>query len=117
VALRQVFFEHFGFPCQFSLNRLLCTHDLSSGAGTVGQLVIDVPSGLSLTLPQETRERERRLGNNWMREFARCSAIFKKYLHCVLAARIFTVHFVVCTLTVKIKIRAGFDMSDRTIPL
>jgi hypothetical protein len=28
-----------------------------------------------------------------------------------------TVDFVVCTLTVKKKIRAGFDMSDRTIPL
>jgi hypothetical protein len=25
--------------------------------------------------------------------------------------------FVVCTLAVKKKIRAGFDMSDRTIPL
>jgi hypothetical protein len=45
------------------------------------------------------------------------SAIFKKYLHCVLAARILTVDFVVCTLAVKKKIMAGFDMSDRTIPL
>jgi hypothetical protein len=45
------------------------------------------------------------------------SAIFKKYLQCVLAARIFTVEFVVCTLAAKKKIRAGFDMSDRTIPL
>jgi hypothetical protein len=27
------------------------------------------------------------------------------------------VDFVVCTLAVKKKIRAGFDMSDRTIPL
>jgi hypothetical protein len=27
------------------------------------------------------------------------------------------VYFVVCTLAVKKKIRAGFDMSDRTIPL
>jgi hypothetical protein len=38
-------------------------------------------------------------------------------LQCVLAARILTVNFVVCTLTVKKNIRAGFDMSDRTIPL
>jgi hypothetical protein len=46
------------------------------------------------------------------------SAIFKKYLQCVLAARILTVDFVVCTLAVeKKKIRAGFDMLDRTIPL
>jgi hypothetical protein len=37
-------------------------------------------------------------------------------LQCVLAAKILTVYFVVCTLVVK-KIRAGFDMSDRTIPL
>jgi hypothetical protein len=38
-------------------------------------------------------------------------------LQCVLAAKILTVYFVVCTLVVKKKIRAGFDMSDRTIPL
>jgi hypothetical protein len=38
-------------------------------------------------------------------------------LQCVLAAKILTVYFVVCTLAVKKKIMAGFDMSDRTIPL
>jgi hypothetical protein len=38
-------------------------------------------------------------------------------LQCVLAARILTVDFVVCTLAVKKQIRAGFDMSDGTIPL
>jgi hypothetical protein len=41
----------------------------------------------------------------------------KKYLQCILAARILIVDFVVCTLAVKKKIRAGFDMSDQTIPL
>jgi hypothetical protein len=38
-------------------------------------------------------------------------------LQCVLAAKILTVDFVVCILAVKKKIRAGFDMSDQTIPL
>jgi hypothetical protein len=38
-------------------------------------------------------------------------------LQWVLAAKILAVDFVVCTLAVKKKIRAGFDMSDRTIPL
>jgi hypothetical protein len=52
VALWQVFSEYFGFPCQFSSHRMLHTH-LSSGAGTIGQTVADVPSGLSLTPPQE----------------------------------------------------------------
>jgi hypothetical protein len=57
VALGQVFSEYFGFPCEFSFHRLLHTHhDLSSGAGTIGQLVADVPSGLSLTPPQETNK-------------------------------------------------------------
>jgi hypothetical protein len=42
------------FPCQFSFHRLLQIHHLSSGAGTIGQLVADVPSGLTLTPPQET---------------------------------------------------------------
>jgi hypothetical protein len=55
VALGQVFFEYFSFPCQFSYHRLLHTHYLSSGAGTIGQLVADVPSGLSLTQLQDAK--------------------------------------------------------------
>jgi hypothetical protein len=39
VALRQVFSEYFSFLCQFSFHRLLQTHHLSSGAGTIGQIV------------------------------------------------------------------------------
>jgi hypothetical protein len=39
------------------LHRLLHTHHLSSVAGTIGQLVADVPSGLSLTPPQETKKK------------------------------------------------------------
>jgi hypothetical protein len=34
----------------------------------------------------------------------------------VLAVRILIVDFVVCTLAVEKKNRAGFDLSDRTIP-
>jgi hypothetical protein len=50
VAPGQVFSEYFGFPCQFSSHRLFhIHHQLSSGPGTTGQLVADVPSGLSLT--------------------------------------------------------------------
>jgi hypothetical protein len=44
----------FGFPCQFLSHRLLHTHHLSTGAGTRGQFVSDVPSELILTPPQET---------------------------------------------------------------
>jgi hypothetical protein len=58
VALGQVFSEYFCFPCQFSFHRLLHTHHLSTGAGTIGQMVADVPSGLSLTPPQETKKRK-----------------------------------------------------------
>jgi hypothetical protein len=54
VALGKVFSFYFGFPCQFLFHRLLHTHHLSSGAGTIGQLVAVVPSGLSLTPHQET---------------------------------------------------------------
>jgi hypothetical protein len=53
VVLGQVFAEYFGFPCQFSFHRLLHTHHLPSGAGTIGQTVAAVVSGLSLTPPQE----------------------------------------------------------------
>jgi hypothetical protein len=47
VALGKVFSEYFGFPCQFSFHLLLHTQHLSSGAGTICQVVADVPSGLS----------------------------------------------------------------------
>jgi hypothetical protein len=57
VALGQVFFEYFGFVCELSFRQMLHTH-LSSGAGTIGQLVADVPSGLSLTPPQETKKQK-----------------------------------------------------------
>jgi hypothetical protein len=39
--------------------RLLHIHHLSSEAGTIGQLVADVPSGLSLTPLQETEKTTR----------------------------------------------------------
>jgi hypothetical protein len=52
----KVFSEYFGFPYQSSFHRLLHTHDLSSGAGTICQLVADVPSGVSLTPPQEKKK-------------------------------------------------------------
>jgi hypothetical protein len=57
VALGQDFSEYFGFSRQFSFHRLFhIHHHLSSGAGTVGQLVADIPSGLSLTSPQEIKK-------------------------------------------------------------
>jgi hypothetical protein len=42
---------------------------------------------------------------------------FKKILAMRISSKILTVDFVVCILAVKKKIRAGFDMSDWTIPL
>jgi hypothetical protein len=58
VEMGQVFSEYFGFPCQFSFHPLLhIHHHLSSGAGTIDQLMADVPNGLSLTPPQETKKK------------------------------------------------------------
>jgi hypothetical protein len=58
VALGQVFSEYCGFPCH-SFHRLLHTHHHpSSGAGTIGQTVATIPSGLSLTSPQETKKKK-----------------------------------------------------------
>jgi hypothetical protein len=58
MTLGKVFSEYFGFPCQLSVPRLLHTHHLSSGAGTIGQLMADVPSGLSLTPPPRNPTRK-----------------------------------------------------------
>jgi hypothetical protein len=55
----QVFFEDFGFPCQFSFHLQLHTHRLSSGAGTIGQFVADVPSAFNLTPPQGIKKRKK----------------------------------------------------------
>jgi hypothetical protein len=68
VALGQVFTEYFSFSCQFAFHRLLHTHHhLSSGAGTIGQTVAAVPSGLILT--QEEEEE----GTKWVKtEFLGC---------------------------------------------
>jgi hypothetical protein len=56
VALVERFSEYFSFPCKFSFHRLLHIHHLSSGAGTLGQSVADIPSGLGLTPPQEAKK-------------------------------------------------------------
>jgi hypothetical protein len=48
-ALGQVFYEYFGFPCQFVFHRLLHNHHLLSGAGTIDQTVAAVLTGISLT--------------------------------------------------------------------
>jgi hypothetical protein len=56
VALGQVFSEYFGLPWHFSFHLLHILH-LSSGAGTIGQVVADVPSGLSLTPPHPKKKK------------------------------------------------------------
>jgi hypothetical protein len=57
VALGQVLSEYFGFPCQFLFHETLHPH-LSSGAGTMGPLVADVPSGLTLNPPHEIKRNK-----------------------------------------------------------
>jgi hypothetical protein len=61
VALGQIFSEYFGFPCQFSFHRLLhIHHHLSFRARTTGQLVADVPNGLRLIPPKETKTKTKK---------------------------------------------------------
>jgi hypothetical protein len=58
VALGQVFSEYFGCARQFSFHRLLhIHHHLPSGEGTIGELVADAPSGLSVTPPKESKKK------------------------------------------------------------
>jgi hypothetical protein len=65
VALGQIFSEYFGFPYQSLFHQVLHTHrHISSGAGTMGQLVADVPSGLSLPLPKEAKRKKKLLNLN-----------------------------------------------------
>jgi hypothetical protein len=56
VALGQVFSKYFDFPCHSFHQPPHTLHHPSSGAGTLGQMVADVPSGLThLTPAQEEK--------------------------------------------------------------
>jgi hypothetical protein len=58
-ALGQVSSEHFGFPA--NSNSTKCSILIYQGRGGArGQLVADVPSGLSPTPPQETKQKKRK---------------------------------------------------------
>jgi hypothetical protein len=57
MALEQVFFKVPRFPLPVLIPPLLHAH-LSSGAGTVGQLVADAPSGLGPPPPKKSKEKE-----------------------------------------------------------
>jgi hypothetical protein len=55
MALEQLFSKYFGFPCQSLFHQMLHIH-LSSGAGTIDELVADVPSALSLKQPHKKKK-------------------------------------------------------------
>jgi hypothetical protein len=61
----QVLSEYFRFPCQYSFHKLLHTHHhLSSGAGTIGQTVAAVPSGLKSHPTKNINNTKEALGIN-----------------------------------------------------
>jgi hypothetical protein len=62
VTLEKVFSEYFGFPYQFSFHQPLHTSSSSSGAGTIGQIVADAPTGISLTQPDGKTKKDTGLG-------------------------------------------------------
>jgi hypothetical protein len=78
-ALVQVFSGYFDFPCH-SFHRLIHTHHPSSGAGTVGQILADVPIGLILTLTQESLE----ICNIYNQSKRNISEVFLEHYFCVL---------------------------------
>jgi hypothetical protein len=55
LPLGEVLSEYFGFSCQFSFYRLLHTHHhiLSSGAGAIDQIVVDMASGTVSPHPEK----------------------------------------------------------------
>jgi hypothetical protein len=64
VALGQVFSGYFGSPANshsIDSSTFIIIIIYHPGAGTIGQLVADVPSGLSLTQSQETKNKKKLL--------------------------------------------------------
>jgi hypothetical protein len=61
------FSEYFGFPYQFLFHRLFHIYRLriSSGAVTIGQLMADVPSGLSFTPLQDSKLKTKLQGEKY----------------------------------------------------
>jgi hypothetical protein len=55
VELVQVFFEYFGLPCQFLVHQILHTR---LRTGTLGQLVANTPSGLSIMPPHKIKKKK-----------------------------------------------------------
>jgi hypothetical protein len=53
VVQGQIFSKYFGFSYQLFHRLLYIRHHPSTVAGTIGQIVADVPNGLSLTPAQE----------------------------------------------------------------
>jgi hypothetical protein len=56
LTMGQVCPKHFSFSCQFSFHQMIHTH-LSSGAGTVGQLVDSATRGFSLSPFHEIKKK------------------------------------------------------------
>jgi hypothetical protein len=87
VALRQVFLRVLRFSLPIVI--LPTAPRSSSGAGTIGQIVAEVPSGLSLTALQETRKKKKFCcpsvaGNSFVPEafpnlsfYALCGLVFR----------------------------------------
>jgi hypothetical protein len=48
----QVFSEYFGFPFKYLFHQPLLNHHASSGAGAIGQIMADKPSGTNFTPPK-----------------------------------------------------------------
>jgi hypothetical protein len=57
VTVGQVFFEYFAFPCYFPFHQMPHAH-LPTGAGSINQIVADVPSGLNLTLHDKIKKEK-----------------------------------------------------------
>jgi hypothetical protein len=88
VAVGQGFSEYFGFPCQFSFHQLLRTH-LSSGAGTTGQMVADIPSGLSLT---QSAKLYHYLHHHWQKSLVCAIAFLRRLCQMASAFKFFGFH-------------------------
>jgi hypothetical protein len=64
-------------PCKFSFHRLLHSHHhLSSRAGNIGQLVADVPSGLSFTPPNEIKKSNKQTNKQTRKANLVCKWIY-----------------------------------------
>jgi hypothetical protein len=111
--LGHVFSKRFGFSCH-SFNT---HHHPSSGAGTIGQIVADVPRGFSLTPHQEIKKKKKHCHFVNLRSyissfslFESSSLIYENRMNPVVTSSFFKIYFNIILASTSVSTKKEFSL-------